>query len=56
VRVLSDYLPSRVSRQDEYERIIELERKLGRRPEFLAVARYLHCLAHRAGSVMKDGA
>jgi S-adenosylmethionine-dependent methyltransferase len=47
VRVVSDYLPSRISRSDEYERIFELERKLGRRPEFAAVARYTHCLAHR---------
>jgi hypothetical protein len=54
VRVLSDYLPPRVSRSDEYERIFELERKLGRRPEFAAVARYTHCLAHRVGPVMKD--
>jgi S-adenosylmethionine-dependent methyltransferase len=52
VRVLSDYLPPRVSRNDEYERILELERKLGRRPEFAAIARYTHCLAHRAGSVI----
>jgi SAM-dependent methyltransferase len=61
VRVLSDYLPPRVSRNDEYERIFELERKLGRRPEFAAVARYTQCLAHRtrpihASPVMKDGA
>jgi S-adenosylmethionine-dependent methyltransferase len=61
VRVLSDYLPPRVSRNDEYERILELERELGRRPEFAAVARYTHCLAHRAGPikespVMKDDA
>jgi S-adenosylmethionine-dependent methyltransferase len=56
VRVLSDYLPPKVSRNDEYERILELERKLGRRPEFAAVARYRQCLAHRAGPVAKDGA
>ena len=56
IRVLSDYLPPRVSRNDEYERILELERKLGRRPEFAAAARYTHCLAHRAGQVMKNGA
>jgi S-adenosylmethionine-dependent methyltransferase len=55
VRVMSDYLPRRISRSDEYERIFELERKLGSRPEFAAVARYMHCLAHRAGSVLKDG-
>jgi SAM-dependent methyltransferase len=56
VRVMSDYLPPRVSRNDEYPRIFELERRLGRRAEFAAVARYTHCLAHRAGSVMEDGA
>jgi S-adenosylmethionine-dependent methyltransferase len=48
VRVLSDYLPPSVSRNDEYQRIFELERKLGRRPEFAAVARYTHWIAHRA--------
>ena len=48
VRVISDYLPPRVPRNLEYERIFELERKLGRRQEFIAVARYRHCLAHRA--------
>jgi S-adenosylmethionine-dependent methyltransferase len=48
VRVVSDYLPPRVSRDDDYERIFELERRLGRRPEFAAVARYTHCLARRA--------
>ena len=61
VRVTSDYLPPRVSRSAEYERIFGLERKLGRRPEFAAVARYTHCLAHRTGSdvacaVTKEGA
>ena len=54
VRVMSDYLPPSVSRSDEYARLFELERKLGRRPEFVAVARYMHCLAHRASPVMKD--
>jgi hypothetical protein len=49
IRVVSDYLPPRVSRNDEYQRILELERELGKRPEFAAVARYRHCLAHRAG-------
>jgi S-adenosylmethionine-dependent methyltransferase len=56
VRVVSDYLPQKVSRNDDYERIFELERKLGTRPEFAAVARYTHCLAHRVGPVLKDGA
>ena len=54
VRVVSDYLPSKVSRSNEYERILELERKLGKRPEFAAVARYLHFQAHRADSGMRD--
>jgi S-adenosylmethionine-dependent methyltransferase len=53
LRVVSDYLPSKISRHDHYERILELERKLGRRPEFAAVARYTQCLAHRASP---DGA
>ena len=56
VRVVSDYLPPRVSRTDEYERILNLERKLGRRPEFAAVARYTHFLAHRTVRVVKDSA
>ena len=55
VRILSDYLPPSISRNGEYERIFRLERKLGKRPEFAAVARYTNCLAHRAGPVMKDG-
>jgi S-adenosylmethionine-dependent methyltransferase len=45
VRVLADYLPSRISRTVEYERIFELERKLGSRPEYAAVARYTQCFA-----------
>ena len=48
VRVVSDYLPSTISRADEYGRIFDLERKLGSRPEFSAVARYAHCLARPA--------
>jgi S-adenosylmethionine-dependent methyltransferase len=54
VRVVADYLPPAVSRTDEYQRILELERKLGVRPEFAAVARYTHCLVRRADSVMED--
>jgi S-adenosylmethionine-dependent methyltransferase len=56
VRILSDYLPEKISRTDEYERIFELERKLGSRSEFAAVARYTHCLAHRVAPMMKDAA
>jgi len=53
VRVISDYLPQNVSRNSQYERIFELERKLGSLPEFAAVARYVQCVAHLAGP-MKD--
>jgi S-adenosylmethionine-dependent methyltransferase len=56
VRVVSDYLPPRLSRSAEYHRIFELERKLGRRPEFAAVARYTQCLARCRGPVPEGGA
>jgi hypothetical protein len=39
VRVVADYLPPNVSRTAAYERIFELERRLGVRPEFAAIAR-----------------
>jgi S-adenosylmethionine-dependent methyltransferase len=45
VRVVADYLPSRVSCSANYDQIFELERKLSSRPEFAAVARYTQCLA-----------
>jgi S-adenosylmethionine-dependent methyltransferase len=48
VRVLADYLPSRISRSAEYERILELERKLSSRPEYAAVARYRQCFVRLA--------
>ena len=47
IRVLADYLPPRISHSSDYARILELERKLGRRPEYAAVARYTQCLARR---------
>ena len=56
VRVLADYLPPRISRSADYERIFELERKLGSRPEYAAVSRYTHCLARKASSVAEDSA
>lgn len=56
VRVIADYLPARVSPGAEYERILGLERKLGRRTEFAAIARYTHYLARCAGPVMEDDA
>jgi len=45
VRVVSDYLPAKISRTGEYERIFQLERKLGAQPEFAAIARYTQCVA-----------
>ncbi|MGC2697596.1 MAG: methyltransferase domain-containing protein [Candidatus Angelobacter sp.] len=45
VRIIADYLPPKVSRGEQYERILELERKLGRQAEFAAAARYTHFLA-----------
>jgi S-adenosylmethionine-dependent methyltransferase len=45
VRILADYLPSRISRSAEYQRILELERKLSGRAEYAAVARYTQCFA-----------
>ncbi len=55
IRVLVDYLPSRISRSAEYERILELERKLSNRPEYAAVARYTQCFARCVNSVAEDG-
>jgi len=55
VRVFADYLPPRISRSAEYERILELERKLGSRAEYAAVARYTQCLARRSEPALKDG-
>lgn len=48
VRVIADYLPPRISRSEDYEQIFSLERKIGRRPEFAAVARYMQYLARSA--------
>jgi S-adenosylmethionine-dependent methyltransferase len=56
VRVLADYLPPQVSRSADYERIFELERELGCRPEYAAVSRYIHRLARCVSSVVEDGA
>jgi S-adenosylmethionine-dependent methyltransferase len=45
VRIIADFLPAKVSRSEEYERIFELERKLASRAEFGAAARYTHFIA-----------
>ena len=50
VRVLSDYLPPEISRSGDYHRIFRLERKLGSRPEFAGVARYIQVLARLESS------
>ena len=55
VRIVADYLPPKVSLSADYERIFELERKLGSRPEYAAVARYTQCLARGVNSVAEDG-
>ena len=55
VRIMSDYLSPRVSLSSEYERVFALERKLGSRPDFAALARYTHYLTRCAGPGMKDG-
>ena len=53
VRTVADYLPPQISRSAEYERIFALERNLGTRPEFVAVARYVHCLARQTTFLSK---
>jgi len=55
VRVISDYLPPQISRREEYERIFELERKLGCLPEFAAVARYIQIIARHSSSSEETG-
>lgn len=54
VRVLADYLPQSVSRNAEYERIFDLERKLGKQPEYAGVARYTQCLARCTSPVGEE--
>jgi S-adenosylmethionine-dependent methyltransferase len=56
VRVLADYLPPQVSRNADYVRIFELERKLGCLPEYAAVSRYIQCLARSVSSAAEDDA
>ena len=56
VRVMADYLSPRVSLSDEYDRVFALERQLGSRPDFSAIARYTHFLARRANTTIRDDA
>jgi hypothetical protein len=44
VRTVADYLPPQLSLSAQYEPIFGLERKLGTRAEFAAIARYTQCL------------
>jgi len=53
VRVISDYLAPQISRHEEYSRIFELERKLGSRPEFAAVARYIQVIARHSHALSR---
>src|SRR5229473_2460190 len=55
IRVLADYLTTRISSSEEFERILELERKLSSRPEYAAVARYTQYFARSANPVAEDG-
>jgi S-adenosylmethionine-dependent methyltransferase len=54
VRVIADYLPPQVSRSEEYDRILALERKLSCRQEFFPAARYLHYLARLGTAPMRE--
>lgn len=54
VRVISDYLPPQISPRADYKRIFELERKLGSRLEFAAVARYIQVLARHSRPPSKE--
>ena len=49
VRAIADYLPAEIL-ADDYERILALERQLGKRREFADVARYAQCLASFRGA------
>ena len=50
VRVVSDYLRLHVSPRAQYEPIFELERKLGSRPEFVPIARYIQIIARHSSA------
>jgi len=54
LRIVSDYLPPVVSRSAEYERIFQLERKLGTRQEFVGMGRYTQWFAHRVNPRMEN--
>ncbi len=55
IRVVSDYLPASISRSAQYNQILDLERNLGRRPEFAAVGRYIQYLVRSADPTIEVG-
>lgn len=55
VRVMADYLRPATSGPNQYQQVLELERKLGARPEFAAVARYTHWLARGTTQARNGG-
>jgi SAM-dependent methyltransferase len=55
IRVVSDYLPASISRSAQYNQIFDLERNLGRRPEFAAVGRYIQYLVRSADPTIEVG-
>ena len=54
IRIVADYLPPTSAGKREYDRVFEFERKLGKRPEFTAVARYSHWLARRTSPISEE--
>jgi S-adenosylmethionine-dependent methyltransferase len=48
VRVFFDYVGIEIPTDETYSQIFELESKLGARPEFLAIARYVQVIARRS--------
>jgi S-adenosylmethionine-dependent methyltransferase len=48
VRVFFDYLAQQNPTNEAYSQIFELESKLGARPDFLAIARYIQVIARRS--------
>jgi S-adenosylmethionine-dependent methyltransferase len=50
VRVFSDYIDAEEMTEDLYRQVFELELNLGSRPQFAAIARYIHVIARPASS------
>lgn len=54
VRVFFDYLTQQNPTDETYSQIFELESKLGTRPEFFAIARYIQIIARRSRSTSSE--